>query len=330
MKTSGTAAAGLEVEVAGDRHGHPLVGDDELGEPAPADDPEDPVADPERPGGVRADLRRPRPRIRARGCRRGRPAGRDTAPGLEEVGPVQPAGADPDADLIAPGLGRGDLADLHRAEVAGPGDDDGFHGSVPGRAGSSRLGVFRAALGGLGSLCGRPGLRLAGCGSGRAGPASAPRGGCPLRADQGGLALEGRAERLVGLGVGRRGDAGPGPGACGPGRRAAIGDRGSSSRWGRCSSGRTFAGIRAWASIRARSCPTLLDLGLAAGHLDPVLLGDRVEPVVGLGVRGPLVQGLDQPEVPDVLAPAPALLDQGTLALEGRGGSGRRFSSRSR
>ena len=80
-KTSGTAAACLEVEVGGDRHGHPLVGDDVLGLASAANDPEDAVADPERPGHIRPERLDLARELQPRDVGRRLPAARGSTPG---------------------------------------------------------------------------------------------------------------------------------------------------------------------------------------------------------------------------------------------------------
>ena len=119
-----------EIQVRRDRHGQPLVGQDELGLPAPADDPEDPVARLQRARNGRTQridlariLQTGDVRRRARRCGIHSPA-------LHEIGPVQPACPNADTDLLAPRLGRGDFANLENLRTAGAGDDDGLHGFV--------------------------------------------------------------------------------------------------------------------------------------------------------------------------------------------------------
>ena len=92
----------LEVEVRGDRHGHPLGRDDVFGLPPAADDPEDPVADLERPGDARPERLDLAGELQARDVGRHSRRRRVIAPALHQVGPVQPARPHPDPDLVAP------------------------------------------------------------------------------------------------------------------------------------------------------------------------------------------------------------------------------------
>ena len=105
-KTSGTAAASSKSRFAGIgtaiRSGVTSV----LGLPPAGDDPEDPVADLERPGHARPERIDLAGVLQPRDVGRRPPAARVIAPGLHQVGPVQPARPHPDPDLVALRLGR--------------------------------------------------------------------------------------------------------------------------------------------------------------------------------------------------------------------------------
>ena len=117
----------FEIEVARDRHGHPLGTDDVLGEATPADDPENTVANPERTGCVGAEGVHLPGKLQPGDVGGNARRGRIMSLRLKNVRPVQPAGVDPDANPVTSRLGRRDFANLQRAEVARTGDDDGPH-----------------------------------------------------------------------------------------------------------------------------------------------------------------------------------------------------------
>ena len=107
-----------EVEVSRDRHCHPLVRYQVLGLRSAGHDPEDTIADLERPRHVRPkriDLARVLQPRNVRGNPRGR---RVMAAGLQEIGSVQAAGSHADANLLSPGLGSWDLAKLQNLGAA--------------------------------------------------------------------------------------------------------------------------------------------------------------------------------------------------------------------
>ena len=94
-----------EVEVSRDRHGHSLMRHQVLGLCSPGHDPEDTIANLERPDHVRpkrVDLAR----VLQTGNVRGNPRGRRVKPaGLQQVGSVHAAGSHAHANLVSPRLG---------------------------------------------------------------------------------------------------------------------------------------------------------------------------------------------------------------------------------
>ena len=159
-KTSGTAAAASSSSHAGNGRHVALVDEHPIGEPASADDPEDPVT-----GGECA-------RASARGDHRpghldagnvGRRTGRSrVAPlALREVGRVQPCVADGDEDVVARRDGIGPLDEDDDLVAAGTAEDDcsHAHGERMRRraARSLRLRDFRAGPWSVGFALESPG-----------------------------------------------------------------------------------------------------------------------------------------------------------------------------
>ena len=110
----------LEVEVGGDRHGHPLVGHDVLGLPAAADDPEDAVADLRAARSRPARAPRPRRRTPAPGCRPARPPARGSARGPASGRPGSTRRPAPGPALVPPGLRRRNLANSRTSDPPAP------------------------------------------------------------------------------------------------------------------------------------------------------------------------------------------------------------------